>query len=65
MKTIKLTNKRDAKIKALFYLSSMANIIMDDLSFEDDKSMSLMAESLDELCMSLENRYKKMLNNEN
>lgn len=65
MATIKLTNKRDAKIKALFYLSSMANIIMDDLSFEDDKSMCLMAESLDELCMSLENRYKKMIKNEN
>lgn len=65
MGAIKLKNKREAKGKALFYLSSMANMIMDDLEFEDEKSMNLMAESLDEVCMKLEDKYKKMFKKEN
>lgn len=61
---IKVNNKKDAKIKALWYLSSMANVIIDDLNFEDSKSMELFADALDDVCDGLYRKYQKLKQSE-
>ena len=57
---MELSNKREAKIAALYELSRMNIQISGSIEFENEKSMQLFNDAIDDLCYSLERRAEKL-----
>lgn len=57
---MQLSNKREAKIAALYALSGQNIAISGGIEFENETSMKLFNDAIDDLCYSLYKRAEKL-----